>query len=127
MCIRDSIRPAIAGPGEARADWQIVVDFARRLGRVLQQPLAETLFPYTTCEAIFNEHRETTRGRDLDITGLRYPLTDSLRPPQWPLPEGAASGRQRLYADGIFATASGRARFVKVEHRPCLLYTSRCV
>ena len=112
------IRPAIAGPGEARADWQIVVDFAHRLGRVLQQPLAETLFPYATCEAIFNEHRETTRGRDLDITGLSYSLLDSLGPQQWPLPEGAASGRQRLYADGIFATASGRARFVKVEHRP---------
>ena len=37
---------------------------------------------------------------------------------QWPFPAGASSGRQRLYADGVFPTPSGRARFVAVEHLP---------
>ncbi|WP_313953317.1 molybdopterin-dependent oxidoreductase [Accumulibacter sp.] len=112
------ITPAVARPGEARPDWEIVVDFARRLGARLGQPLTGQLFPYTGPEAIFNEHRESTRGRDLDITGISYALLDSAGPQQWPLPEGASSGRRRLYADGVFPTASGRARFVNVEHRP---------
>ena len=112
------LRPAVAGPGEARADWQIVVDFARRLASRLGEPLAETLFPYASAEEIFNEHRATTRGRDLDISGLSYALLDSRGPQQWPMPEGATSGRQRLYTDGRFATANGRARFVALEHRP---------
>jgi assimilatory nitrate reductase catalytic subunit len=59
------------------ADWEIVVDFARRLGARLEQPLTGELFPYASPEAIFNEHRESTRGRDLDITGLSYALLDS--------------------------------------------------
>ncbi|WP_287670463.1 molybdopterin-dependent oxidoreductase [Accumulibacter sp.] len=111
------LRPAVSPPGEARHDWQIVVDFAHRLGGRLGQPLTEKLFPYRSAEAIFNEHRESTRGRDLDITGLSYALLDAAGPQQWPLAEGASHGRQRLYEDGVFPTGSGRARFVKVEHR----------
>ncbi len=112
------ITPAVSGPGEARHDWEIVVDFARRLGHKLENELTAKLFAYTCTEDIFNEHRETTRGRDLDITGLSYARLDADGPQQWPFPEGAASGLQRLYADGIYPTASGRARFVNVEHKP---------
>ena len=68
-----------AAPGEARDDWAIAVDFARRLeARLPPAHLARrgTLFPYSTPEQIFDEHRETTRGRDLDITGLSYALLD---------------------------------------------------
>jgi assimilatory nitrate reductase catalytic subunit len=76
------------------------------------------LFPYEHPEQIFNEHRESTRGRDLDITGLSYALLDAAARSSGRFPEGASSGRQRLYEDGVFPTASGRARFVKVEHQP---------
>ena len=37
-------------------------------------------------------------------------------PQQWPYPEGARSGRTRLYTDGVFPTPSGRARFVATEY-----------
>ena len=105
------VRAALAPPAEARRDWEIAVDVARRLG-------GERLFPYGRPEDLFNEHRETTRGRDLDITGLSYPLLDERGPQQWPFPEGAREGRQRLYADGRFPTPSGRARFVATPYRP---------
>ncbi len=111
------VRAAVPPPGDARHDWEIAVDFARRLGERLDHPLAQKLFPYTSPEHIFEEHRETTRGRDLDITGLSYALLDSRGPQQWPFPEGAASGRARLYADGVFPTADGRARFLVTRNQ----------
>ena len=112
------VRAAVPAPGETRHDWQIAVDFARRLGSELGQPLTEHLFPYTTPESIHAEHRESTRGRDLDITGINYTLLESAGPQQWPYPEGASTGKLRLYEDGVFPTASGRAKFVVVEHKP---------
>ncbi len=111
------VRAAVPAPGEARADWEIAVDFARRLGARLDHPHVARLFPYATAEEIFNEHRETTRSRDLDITGLSYALLESAGPQQWPYPEGASGGRARLYEDGVFVTADGRARFIDTRHR----------
>jgi assimilatory nitrate reductase catalytic subunit len=108
------VRAAAPAPGEARADWKIAVDFARRLGEKLGGDAAR-IFPYTDVEQIFNEHRESTRGRDLDITGLTYALLESAGPQQWPLPEGEVTGRTRLYEDGVFQTESGRARFVDTK------------
>jgi assimilatory nitrate reductase catalytic subunit len=67
---------------------------------------------------VWNEHRETTRGRDLDITGLSWARLERDGPQQWPFPEGAATGAARLYTDGRFATADGRARFLDVECKP---------
>lgn len=112
------VMSAVEAPGEARHDWKIAVEFARRLGRKLNCANAEKLFPYADAEAIFNEHRETTRGRDLDITGLSYALLEANGPQQWPYPEGASAGKVRLYEDGVFPTVDGKARFIPIEHQP---------
>ena len=106
------VRAAVSPPGEARPDWEIAAAFARKVFPAK----AENLFPYRTPEDIFNEHRETTRGRDLDITGLSYAILERDGPQQWPYPSGANVGRTRLYADGVFPTPSGRARFVATEY-----------
>jgi assimilatory nitrate reductase catalytic subunit len=114
--------PAIAKPGETRHDWAIAVEFARRLELELR-PGQPTLFPYSLdhetagAEAIWNEHRESTRGRDLDISGMSYRLLDE-RPLQWPMPSGQSEGKARLYEDGIFPTGDGRARFADVAWQP---------
>ncbi len=114
------VRSAVPAPGEARHDWQIAVQFAHRLEARLR-PGRPTLFPYPTAqadagaEAIWNEHRESTRGRDLDITGLSYARIDAQGPQQWPCPDTAATGKARLYEDGRFPTPDGRARFVPLE------------
>ncbi|MDB5803207.1 MAG: molybdopterin oxidoreductase [Betaproteobacteria bacterium] len=111
------IAPALAPPGAARHDWDICIAFARRLGaRLGRAELAARLFDYASPEAIWNEHRESTRGRDLDITGLSYAILDARGPQQWPMPEGAQTGLKRLYTDGRFPTPDGRARFVAARH-----------
>jgi assimilatory nitrate reductase catalytic subunit len=114
------VRPAVPAPGSARHDWQIAVDIARRLETRLPERLngQATLFPYDTAESVWNEHRESTRGRDLDITGLSYDRIEQDGPQQWPMPEGAVAGQARLYEDGRFATANGRARFSAADYRP---------
>ncbi|MCY4390655.1 MAG: nitrate reductase [Chloroflexi bacterium] len=97
-------------PGEALPDWQIISRVAAALG------YAEA-FSYGDVEEIFNEYRELTQGRDLDITGVSYELLRaSSKGVQWPLPEG---GREhpRLFADTPFATPDGRARFHVPAHR----------
>ncbi|WP_230969684.1 nitrate reductase [Nitrogeniibacter aestuarii] len=112
------VQPGVAAPGEARHDWAIVCDFAQRLGHTLGKgALAERLFAYDGPEAIWNEHRESTRGRDLDITGLNYAMLETAGPQQWPYPEGATGGQVRLYEDGVFPTPSGKARFVVTEYK----------
>ena len=112
------VMPALMPPGEARHDWDIAIDFARRLGRKLGHDAVDRLFPYENPEQIFNEHRESTRGRDLEITGLSYDVLEQLGPQQWPFPQGAQKGKSRLYEDGRFPTPTGRARFVLCEHVP---------
>jgi len=111
------VRAAVPAPGEARHDWRIAVDVARRLEAQLR-PGQPSLFPYQTPEAIWNEHRASTRGRDLDITGLSYAILDSEGPQQWPLREGDKTGKARLYADGVFPTADGKAKFAALPYRP---------
>jgi assimilatory nitrate reductase catalytic subunit len=108
------VRPAVPAVGEARDDWRIAVDFARRLEARLH-PQRASGFAYETPESVWNEHRESTRGRDLDITGLSYAALDAAAR-QWPFAEGAAEGKARLYEDGIFPTADGKATFVDTPY-----------
>ena len=111
------MRAAVPAPGQARADWAIAADFARRLEARLR-PGQATLFGWPDAESVWQEHRESTRGRDLDITGLSWSVLERDGPQQWPYPEGARQGRKRLYTDGRFATPGGRARFAAPQYSP---------
>ncbi|MBL0718319.1 nitrate reductase [Piscinibacter sp. Jin2] len=111
------VRAAVPPPGEARADWQIAVDVAQRLEARLR-PGRATLFPYPTPEAVWNEHRESTRGRDLDITGLSWARLEAEGPQHWPCADADAPATARLYTDFRFATADGRARFIDTPWKP---------
>ena len=113
------VRAAVPPPGQARHDWQIVVDLAQRLKDApgIAANKSNLHMAYTTPEEIWLEHRESTRGRDLDITGMRYDLLQET-PLQWPMPEGALQGKARLYEDGVYPTASGRAKFAAIGYAP---------
>jgi assimilatory nitrate reductase catalytic subunit len=109
------VNSAVSPPAEAKHDWQIMVDFAQRLEKRLAKNTQ--LFSYTDTETIFNEHRATTQGRDLDISGLSYALLNAQGPQQWPFVEGATEGKARLYSDGQFQKPDGRAQFVNATYK----------
>jgi assimilatory nitrate reductase catalytic subunit len=108
------VRPAIAAPGEARPDWSITCDFARRLEKRMR-PGQPSLFGFDSPAALFEEYKLLTQGRDLDLSGLSHALIDRIGPQQWPFPAGSQRGTPRLYGDGLFPTERGRARFL-AEH-----------
>lgn len=110
------VRAALPPAGESKPDWLIVRDIARRMAPVLR-PGAGRLFDWDAPEQVWLEHREATRGRDLDITGLSYRMIEET-PRQWPWPEGAGAGKIRLYEDGHFPHADGRARFIAKPFAP---------
>jgi assimilatory nitrate reductase catalytic subunit len=110
------VRRAIDAPGEARPDWAITVDFAQRLEKRLR-PGQPSLFAFDAPAQLFDEYKQLTRGRDLDLSGISHELIDRLGPQQWPFPDGATVGTARLYVDGIFPTDNGRARFIAEPYR----------
>ncbi|MFC0401027.1 nitrate reductase [Paraburkholderia rhizosphaerae] len=110
------VRAAVAPAGDAKPDWWIANEVARRIAeRLSREP---RMFGFDTTEAVFDEHRALTTGRDLDIGGISYALLDEAGPQQWPYPAGAAAGAARRYTDGQFATPDGRARFHPTQYLP---------
>ena len=115
------VRAALPALGEARDDWAIARDVAQRLEHLLPSRrvaamASQSMFNYANAESVWNEHRESTRGRDLDITGLNYAKLD--QPQLWPYPQGATQGTERLYTDARFATPDRRAHFVAPAWKP---------
>ncbi|PTS84280.1 nitrate reductase [Pseudomonas sp. HMWF032] len=104
------VRRAVPAPADAREDWAITADFARRLERLLR-PGLPSLFTFDSPNALFEEYKHLTAKRDLDLSGLSYAILDHQGPQQWPFPAGATQGTPRLYGDGQFPTTNGRAQF----------------
>ena len=59
------INAAVDPPGDARHDWRIYCDLARRLGRA-------EYFPYTTTREIFEELRVASKGGIADYAGITW-------------------------------------------------------
>ena len=107
--------PSHAGGAEGEAAKHLASNPLSPRGRGLGR--GGSLFPYTTTEQIFNEHAETTRGRDLDITGLSYTLLNQQGPQQWPFVAGETTGKARLYSDGVFQKPDGKAQFINAVYK----------
>ena len=115
------VHQAVDAPGAAKPDWWIGVSFAQRLEKQLQvQAIAprspSTLFAFDSAQSIWQEHRESTRATDCDITGMTYADLEEY-PAQWPMPEGSSSGAKRLYEDGKFCTPDGKARLIAIAFK----------
>ncbi|MFM0526065.1 molybdopterin-dependent oxidoreductase [Paraburkholderia strydomiana] len=126
-------------PGEARADWKIICDVARRMGYAG--------FEFANQQEIFDEHARlsawrngssTGRGdagvedervdeggvhRAFNLAGLVGLGSDGyagLQPVQWPVRADnhpAAPGTVRLFDDRRFSHADGKARFIATPPR----------
>ncbi|WP_199544313.1 nitrate reductase [Paraburkholderia kururiensis] len=118
------VRAAVPAAGEAKPDWWIADQVAQRMEQRLAARHGERganaapLFGFASPEAAFDEHRQLTVGRDLDIGGLSYAVLEDEGPQQWPFPAGGTQGEARRYTDGVFATADGRARFHATRYQP---------
>jgi anaerobic selenocysteine-containing dehydrogenase len=106
--------PAVAPPGEARADWRIIAGMAGQLGHGKS-------FDYRDAGEVFDEIRRTWNPKTgYDLRGIDYGrLAEASR--QWPCPPETEAGKPIRYvqADGAirFPTETGRANFFA---RPCL-------
>ncbi|MEI9431590.1 nitrate reductase [Mesorhizobium sp. Cs1299R1N3] len=109
-------------PGEARPDWWIIAEVARRMG-------FDEAFAHETPAEIFAEHAalsgfENDGARDFDIgayAGVDREDYDALAPFQWPAPSPGTpltpTGHQstRFFANGNFYTPDRKARFIAIR------------
>jgi assimilatory nitrate reductase catalytic subunit len=105
------LNPSKAPPGNARLDWEILVDLAHRLGR-------GQYFPYTDAQQIFEELRVASRGSSADYGGITWERIERELGVFWPCPTEDHPGTPRLYEGGVFHTDDGRGRFTPVRYRP---------
>ncbi|MBI3636251.1 MAG: molybdopterin-dependent oxidoreductase, partial [Candidatus Rokubacteria bacterium] len=105
------IRQAVPPPGQARRDWQIIVELARRLGK-------GDFFPYAEPEDIFRELTFASKGGPVDYSGITYHKIEQQQGVFWPCPAPDHPGTPRLFEDGRFSFPDGRARFHAFEYRP---------
>ena len=113
-------------PGESKPDWEIFAEVGRRLGFTKE-------FDFADSSEVYAEFAQLTRDQPCDVSGLSYERLQKEGPIQWPCPiesekeeiNTASSGiftnlftdkeeksqAKRLYTDGHFHTADGRAKF----------------
>ncbi len=111
-------RAFLPSPGEAKPDWWIVSEVAKRLGFAPS-------FDYGSPREIFDEHarlsgagNDGTRVFDIaGLAGLTREQYDELEPVRWPLVHPGRNGTHRLFEDRRFAYPDGRARFVPTAPR----------
>ncbi len=92
-------KPFRKPPPQSKHDWQIFCEVAEKLGFGKN-------FNYKSSREIFDEYKQTTKGRLCDISNWSY---EDL-PKQW--------GGRWLYKDKVFPTPSGRARFNPAKFEP---------
>lgn len=111
-------RQFMQGPENARPDWWILSEVAKRMGW-------KEAFDYQSAADIFREHAklsgfENNGSRDFDIsafsemTQVQY---DNLEPVQWPVNNENPKGTKRMFSDGRFFTESGKAKFIAIQPR----------
>lgn len=105
------INAAVRPPGEARRDWEILLDLARRLGK-------DRYFPYRSTREMFDELRVASKGGTADYTGITWERIEREQGVFWPCPVEGHPGTPRLYEGGRFYTGNGRAKFHAVAYRP---------
>jgi anaerobic selenocysteine-containing dehydrogenase len=98
---------AVEPPGEARADLDIFLDYAKRMGFTRKD--GSPLLDWETPEDVYRAWQQCSRGRPCDYTGISY---DDLRREsgiKWPRREGETESQERLYTDFDFPSGADYA------------------
>ena len=108
-CVR--LRNSVTPPGNARVDWQIICDLAKRLGK-------EKFFTYANAGEIFTELTAASKGGPIDYSGMTYERIEQNMGLFWPCPAPEHPGTPRLFEGGKFHHPDGKAKFHAYEYRP---------
>jgi anaerobic selenocysteine-containing dehydrogenase len=103
------IKRVCRAPGQALADFYIFKLIADAWG------CGDMFEEWRSPEDVFQILKRISRGRPSDFTGIAdYPMIDASGGIQWPFTESSVveSSERRLFADGRFYHADGRARFL---------------
>ena len=112
------IRNVCQPHGQSKTDLAIFNAMAERF-----EQGKKVVFPETP-EGVFEEIRVLSKGRMLDYSGMSYDKIEQQRGIQWPCNEDSTpNGSQRLYTDGVFQHAGGKAKllalpFIDNNERP---------
>jgi anaerobic selenocysteine-containing dehydrogenase len=93
---------AVDPPGEARADLDIFLDYARRMD--FRDRDGEPLIKWNDPESVFEAWKECSRGRPCDYSGMTYGKLRERHAIQWPCNDDHPDGAERLYVDADFNT-----------------------
>lgn len=104
------INKAVDPPGEAKTDWWIMCEIAKRMGR-------EKYFPFQSAREIWDELRLASKGGVSDYYGITYEKIDEQGGVFWPCPTLESPGTPRLFTER-FGHPDGRARFTALEYVP---------
>jgi assimilatory nitrate reductase catalytic subunit len=107
-CVR--LRNSVSPPGDARVDWTIICDLAKRLGK-------EKWFSYRNAGEIFTELTQASKGGPIDYSGMSYERIESNNGLFWPCPAADHPGTPRLFEGGQFMHPDGKAKFHAYEYR----------
>ncbi|MGW4487388.1 molybdopterin oxidoreductase family protein [Amycolatopsis sp. NPDC004368] len=91
---------AVEPPGQARADLDIFLDYARRMD--LRDRAGEPFPACTDAESAFEAWKRASAGRPCDYSGLSYGKLREVSGVRWPCTPEHPDGTERLYTDGKF-------------------------
>jgi anaerobic selenocysteine-containing dehydrogenase len=110
-----TVRKVARAPGEALADFHILKLIAEYWG------CGDIFRDWDSPEAVFQILKRLSSGQPCDIMGIEdFEMLDERGGIQWPYPTGHIDQAQerRLFADGQYCHADGRARFLCESPRP---------
>jgi anaerobic selenocysteine-containing dehydrogenase len=94
---------AVDPPGQARSDFDLIVEAAKRLGFTDRE--GEPLIAFADPKDAFDEWRKVSKGRPCDYSGMSYELILEMGAVRWPCNDQHPRGSERLYEDLEFWTS----------------------
>ena len=104
------INKAVDPPGDARSDARIICDLAARLGK-------GEYFAYPSTREIYDELRLASKGGIADYYGITWERIEDELGVFWPCPDIGHPGTPRLFEEGRFYHADGKAHLQAPEWR----------